>query len=505
MFGLSLRLWSSAGSCCLVFDTATNSVVDTILSILQHHDGLGQPPLQLLQVGNVKSLCFFFINLYLQRAKEIALGDADAFRRVEISSSVSEAVQEVLDCINNQGQEQVIDNNSKKVSLKTNEQKLPNCITNNTVAISPSPEKIASNPKIMTPLVIKGEHEILQDLEICEMSPEKDIVIEMQEICEPLNSSDKKELVGLNPMLISPDKTGIGLGFKNTEKDEKPILRLLDESVLQRFCQICDVDQHIWGTKDHYIRYHTVSSQFVYPCSLCWEWFPTKDDLKDHMEYHRNGDAQNLYCKICEKPVKKAQSSSIFFVKSKNASIFHNGQQSLDEHMLTCKSSTICNRCNKVFKTKTDCLAHVRVRHGSLIACEMCGKIFTKAANLEQHINVVHTKTLQFKCDQCSKTYSSRQPLNIHKRNHTHTSRDIQCDQCPMAFNTKEKLHQHFVNVHKKVKPIQCDFKDCEKSFKKKANLKRHIILHEEGPQGRKTRTSKRKIANPIDTEAHVN
>ena len=173
--------------------------------------------------------------------------------------------------------------------------------------------------------------------------------------------------------------------------------------------------------------------------------------------------------------------------------------------MLTCKSSTTCNRCNKVFKTKADCLAHIRIRHGSLIACEMCGKIFTKAVNLEQHIAVVHTKTLQFKCDQCSKTYSSRQPLNIHRRNHTHTIRDIQCDKCPMAFNTKEKLHQHFVNVHKKVKPIVCAFKDCEKSFKKKANFRRHLVIHEEGPQGRKTRISKRKIANLIDIDTQLN
>ena len=90
----------------------------------------------------------------------------------------------------------------------------------------------------MIPLGIKAEHEILQDLEISEMSPQR-----------------------LNQMLESPEKTCIGLGFKNTEKDEKPKLILLEGSDLQRFCLICDVDQYIWGTTHHYISYHCTLSR----------------------------------------------------------------------------------------------------------------------------------------------------------------------------------------------------------------------------------------------------
>ena len=192
----------------------------------------------------------------MQRAKQIALGDADAFRKVENSSTVPEAVKEVLDClISNQRQEHVIEYNSEQITLKTSEPKIANVITNNIAAVSPSTEKNASHPNIMIPLVIKTEHEILQDSEISEMLPERDIVIEMQEICEALNNSDNKELVWLNQTLEHSEKTCIGLGFKNTEKDEKPELILLEESDLQRFCHICDVDQNIWGTKHHYISY----------------------------------------------------------------------------------------------------------------------------------------------------------------------------------------------------------------------------------------------------------
>ena len=48
--GLSVKLWSSLGSCCLVFDSATDSVVDILLGVLEHHDGVGRPPHRLIQV-----------------------------------------------------------------------------------------------------------------------------------------------------------------------------------------------------------------------------------------------------------------------------------------------------------------------------------------------------------------------------------------------------------------------------------------------------------------------
>ena len=140
VLGLSVRLWSSSGSCCLVFDTATDSVVATLLAVLEHHDGVGQPPPQLLQVRYIIKLN---VNLYLQRAKKIALGNADPFRKVENSSTVPEAVKEVLDClISNQRQEHVIEYNSEQITLKTSEPKIANVITNNIAAVSPSIEKM---------------------------------------------------------------------------------------------------------------------------------------------------------------------------------------------------------------------------------------------------------------------------------------------------------------------------------------------------------------------------
>ena len=42
-------MWSGASSSCLIFDRASEGVVETVLTLLAHHDGVGQPGYTLLQ------------------------------------------------------------------------------------------------------------------------------------------------------------------------------------------------------------------------------------------------------------------------------------------------------------------------------------------------------------------------------------------------------------------------------------------------------------------------
>ena len=53
--GFSIKIWSGGGSAssCIIFDRAPDSVVDTLLAVLEHHGGVGQPSPKLLQVGYV--------------------------------------------------------------------------------------------------------------------------------------------------------------------------------------------------------------------------------------------------------------------------------------------------------------------------------------------------------------------------------------------------------------------------------------------------------------------
>ena len=50
MLGVSLTMWSGASSSCLIFDRASEGVVETVLTLLAHHDGVGHAGYTLLQV-----------------------------------------------------------------------------------------------------------------------------------------------------------------------------------------------------------------------------------------------------------------------------------------------------------------------------------------------------------------------------------------------------------------------------------------------------------------------
>ena len=79
--GFSIKMWSGSGcsSSCLIFDRAPDSVVDSLLALLGHQEGLGQPSPGLLQVGGTAgtqhwmgfngSQVFFF-----RRQSRLALG-----------------------------------------------------------------------------------------------------------------------------------------------------------------------------------------------------------------------------------------------------------------------------------------------------------------------------------------------------------------------------------------------------------------------------------------------
>ena len=55
--GFSIKMWSGSGcsSSCLIFDRAPDSVVDSLLALLGHQEGLGQASPGLLQVGGTQN------------------------------------------------------------------------------------------------------------------------------------------------------------------------------------------------------------------------------------------------------------------------------------------------------------------------------------------------------------------------------------------------------------------------------------------------------------------
>ena len=90
--GVSLHLWSSSSSCSLVFPSPTSSVVETLLSVLGNHRGVGQAS-----------------PLLLQEARGLAMDSPGAWQQVEGAAVRVEAVQNIwVNKENGQGEEREI-------------------------------------------------------------------------------------------------------------------------------------------------------------------------------------------------------------------------------------------------------------------------------------------------------------------------------------------------------------------------------------------------------------
>ena len=63
MLDLSLTMWCGDSSSCVTYDSASEGLLDTLLSLLANHDGVGQGGQALLHVGKF-SLLVNFVRIY---------------------------------------------------------------------------------------------------------------------------------------------------------------------------------------------------------------------------------------------------------------------------------------------------------------------------------------------------------------------------------------------------------------------------------------------------------
>ena len=269
------------------------------------------------------------------------------------------------------------------------------------------------------------------------------------------------------------------------KREESKTLIKNDPLDISMICKICDIDKMRPNNTKHNNIYHKVSSLFIYPCPLCWEWFPTEDGMNNHTQYHRPADEVNLYCNVCNAKVKAQNSGSTCRnTRRKKTDKIEScpispGQQSLDEHMkIHCdEAKTICRYCGKKFKDYKGHYSHIKYHHECKHVCEICGEVFRSAGQVEDHVKVMHTKELQFRCEQCFKTCPSRISLARHMKSHDE-SRPHHCEKCHKVFKFKCDLVNHDKRVHLKLKPYVCSFEDCGKAFANKIDTKVHERIH---------------------------
>ncbi|CAG2171403.1 unnamed protein product [Oppiella nova] len=69
--------------------------------------------------------------------------------------------------------------------------------------------------------------------------------------------------------------------------------------------------------------------------------------------------------------------------------------------------------------------------------------------------------------------------IGVNVANSLQQNNKYKCNEenCGKCFNQRTDLNDHKQRVHCDEKPFVCHFNDCHKSFKTKANLRRHVVV----------------------------
>ena len=176
-----------------------------------------------------------------------------------------------------------------------------------------------------------------------------------------------------------------------------------------------------------------------------------------------------------------------------------------------------CPTCYKIFYSKTNMRRHLNTQHLKINRkmCSQCNKTYASDTALRYHLSQCHKDVCKYQCDSCDEEFLSykaftnhwrkKKQINIPKCNYcestflnrsnlkrhisevhnvvnnintmktTVLSYPYACDKCNFRTMRKHYLSQHKGIVHDQEGIVNLSCMHCDKSFKFKQNLSRHI------------------------------
>ena len=133
----------------------------------------------------------------------------------------------------------------------------------------------------------------------------------------------------------------------------------------------------------------------------------------------------------------------------------------------------VVNPCNRRFATVRDWNRHHQLFHKTYLKCSECRKRFVTPSSRRDHM--YSHRTHEYKCSICKRTFYFPSELQLHRTVHCKT-KYYRCQEpdCDKIYKWKQDLTRH-VKSHEKVR-FSCE--QCNYSSTEKRLLKRHVLSH---------------------------
>ena len=151
-----------------------------------------------------------------------------------------------------------------------------------------------------------------------------------------------------------------------------------------------------------------------------------------------------------------------------------------ESKIVTAKTNNVVT--NNTYKTEDDdgnkgelnikCVARKKYQRTRKYTCS-CGSVFSSQKKINTHYVEEHG---MLRCSTCGKPF--RTPAAHRKHQYEHLPKQFKCDKCDKEYAFQSQLDSHKIS-HRDQATFKCMYKKCDKWFKNKGDLTRHVKKHE--------------------------
>ncbi|XP_055691989.1 zinc finger protein 227-like [Lutzomyia longipalpis] len=316
-------------------------------------------------------------------------------------------------------------------------------------------------------------------------------------------------------------------GIDTTKKEKKKIKPRRSSRIVERKCNICQLDfPNVAAYQEHYRRKHRKKqnqkppgmikkrgllpkSERINHCGICEKSFKglsnyqdhcyskhtpipgtrsratnLLDGLEDKKKSTKNPKQNNKLSTTTESPEnqQKPRSCLICNISFPSAKEYYVHRQA-EHHSRFLKKinkireKIVCEDCGKCV-LRTGIKNHRLTHAGHLFHCSLCGRGLKSKTNLEIHMRI-HTQEKNYTCKYCEMSFIHSQTLKAHvirfHETHKQPKEVFQCTICDSKFNRKYRYEYH-MRRHRGDLRHECP--TCQKRFVSKYALNVHLVSH---------------------------